>query len=148
MVKRWDPFKDIAHLSEMMSRLLNEEIHHLTIGPKVQSDWTPAVDLVEMDDMFVLKADLAGIDRKDISIEVIDCQLILKGERKLRKPSSEEKHFRLERPYGKFIRVFPLPSEVDCAKVHAALQDGVLEVILPKNESQTAHKIPIKCELE
>jgi len=149
MVKRWDPFKDIAHLSEMMSRLLDEEIqHHLATGPSLQSDWLPVVDLVELDDRFVLKADLAGIDRKDISIEVIDCQLILKGERKLCKPGPEEKHFRLERPYGKFTRIFPLPSEVNCAIVHAALKDGVLELTLPKEEKRPAHKVPIKCEVE
>jgi len=147
MVKR-DPFKDIAHLSEMMSRLLDEEIHHhLACGPQAQSDWIPGTDLVELDDKFVLKADLAGIDRKDISIEVIENQLVLKGERKLNKVEQEEKYFRLERPYGQFVRVFPLPSGVDCAKVHAALKDGVLEVILPK-ESAPSRKIPVKCEVE
>jgi HSP20 family protein len=149
MAKHFDPFTDIAHLSEMMSRLLDEEIHHhMASHPQVQSDWVPVVDLVEMDDRFVLKADLAGIGRSDITVEVIDCQLVLKGERKLRKREQEEKYFRLERPYGKFVRIFPLPSEVSCAKVSAALKDGVLEVILPKEDKHPARKIPIHCKVE
>jgi len=149
MVKRWDPFKDIAHLSEMMSRLLDDEIHHrLGAGTTVQSDWIPSVDLVELDDQFILKADLAGIDRKDISVEVIESQLILKGERRLKKAGEEEKYFRLERPYGKFCRIFSLPAEVNCSKVHAVLNDGVLEVILPKEEKTPERKIAIRCEVD
>lgn len=149
MAKHFDPFSDIAHLSEMMSRLLDEELHHhVSSRQQVQSDWVPVVDLVEMGDRFVLKADLAGIDRSDISVEVIDCQLVLKGERKLRKREQEEKYFRLERPYGKFVRVFPLPSEVSCSKVHAALTDGVLKVVLPKEDKHPARKIPVRCKVE
>jgi HSP20 family protein len=146
MVKRWEPFKDIAHLSEMMSRLLDEEIHHqLAAGSPVQSDWMPAVDLIETEDKFILKADLAGIAREDITVEVIDNQLVLQGERRSKKHGQDEKYFRLELPYGKFFRVFPLPASVDCAKVHAALKDGVLEVSLSKQEKQPARKISVKC---
>jgi HSP20 family protein len=149
MVKRWDPFKDIAHLSEMMNRLLDDEIHHrLGAGTTVQSDWTPSIDLVELEDQFILKADVAGIDRKDITVEVVESQLILKGERKLKKAGQEEKYFRLERPYGKFCRIFSLPDGVDCAKVHAVLNDGVLEVVLPKDEKHPDRKIAIRCEVD
>ena len=110
MVRHWDPFKDIAHLSEMMSRLLDEEVQHrLGAGQSVQSDWIPSVDLVELDDKFILKADVAGMARKDIKVEVVEAQLILKGERKINKPGEEEKYFRLERPYGKFCRDPPAP---------------------------------------
>jgi HSP20 family protein len=149
MVKRWDPFKDIAHLSEMMSRLLDEEIHQqLGAGTSAQSDWIPAVDLIEMEDKFILKADLAGISRKDIIVEVVDNQLILRGERRSKKHGHDEKYFRLELPYGKFYRIFPLPAEVDCSKVHAALTDGVLEVTLAKQEKHSPRKITVKCEVQ
>jgi len=149
MVKRWDPFKDIAHLSEMMSRLLDEEIHHqLGAGTSAQSDWIPAVDLIETEDRFILKADLAGISREDIIVEVVESQLIIRGERKSKKHSHDEKYFRLELPYGKFCRIFPLPAEVDCSKVQAALTDGVLEVALPKQEKHQPRKISVKCEVK
>ena len=149
MVRRWDPFKDIAHLREMMSRLLDEEVQHrLGAGQSVQSDWTPSVDLVELENKFILKADMAGMARKDIKVEVVEAQLILKGERKINKPGEGEKYFRLERPYGKFCRIFPLPAEVNCGGVHATLKDGVLEVTLPKAEKHQSRKITIKCEVE
>lgn len=149
MVKRWDPFKDIAHLSEMMGRLLDEEIHHqMGSGASLKSDWMPPMDLVETEDRFILKAELAGIPRKDIVVEVIENQLIIRGERRSKKHGHDEKYFRLELPYGKFNRVFPLPAEVDYSQVHAALKNGVLIVTLPKQEKHQTRKISIKCEVQ
>ena len=147
MVKRGDPFRDLVNLSEIMSKLLNEDIHtRFSSGTYYQSDWIPHIDLVELDNRFILRADLAGVSRNDISVEIIDRQLILRGERKLKKAEYEEQYHRLERPYGKFVRIFSLPTEVDCNRVSAVFRDGVLEVVLPKSEDEHTKKIPINCE--
>jgi len=133
----------------MMSRILNDEVHH-RLGHKnpTSSDWVPEVDLVELADKFVLKADLPGMDKKDIAVEVVDRQLVLRGERRLKRAISDEKYHRLECAYGKFYRQFPLPAEVICAQVTAAYANGVLEVVLPKVKNAPPKKISVHCEIE
>ncbi len=149
MVKRWDPFREIAHLSEIMSRILEEEFSERSQAlTSFQADWIPAVDLIELEDRYLLYADLAGIDTSTIRVEVMDKRLILSGERPIKKVASSYKYHRLERPYGKFYRAFPLPKEVDAKKVFARLQNGVLEVVLPKAEKELPRKIPIECQTD
>ncbi len=148
MVRRADPFRDLVNLSAMMSRLLDDEIRNrLGHRASTQSDWMPQVDLIELDDKIILKADLPGMDKKDINIEVVDRQLILKGERRMKK-ISEEKYHRLECAYGKFYRVFPLSAEISCAAVNAAYFNGILEVTLPKVKTGHPKKISVRCEIE
>jgi len=133
----------------MMGRLLDDEIHHrLGHQSSAQADWIPEVDLIELEDKFILKADLPGMDKKEINVEVVDRQLVLKGERRIKRPISEEKYHRLECAYGKFYRVFPLSSEIACEKVSAVYANGVLEVILPKVKSSHSKKISVQCEIE
>jgi len=149
MVKRADPFRDLVNLSEMMSRILDDEIRNrLGHKPEGQSDWVPQVDLIELEDKFLLKADLPGMDKKDISVEVVDQHLILKGERRLKRSISEGKYHRLECAYGKFYRVFPLSAEIECDLVTAVYSNGILEVVLPKIKAGQSKKISVKCEID
>ena len=144
MVKRWDPFRELSLITEMMTRFLGEELSEQVSSRELQADWIPAVDLMELEDRYILKADLAGIESEKIKVEVVDQRLILSGERPVKQGPAGYKFHRLERPYGKFYRIFPLPKEVDCERVRAKLREGVLEVILPKKESNLPKRIPIK----
>ena len=149
MVRKADPCRDLVNLSEMMSRILDDEVHHrLGQRDSTQADWVPEVDLVEFADKFVLKADLPGMEKKDMLVEVVDRQLVLKGERRLQRAISDEKYHRLECAYGKFRRVFPLSAEVACGQVSATYANGVLEVVLPKIKNSHPKKISVHCEIE
>jgi HSP20 family protein len=104
----------------------------------------PPVNLWEDDDVFVLEAELPGLDLKDLEMYVTGHdQLTLKGERKVPKPEKGVQH-RQERGFGSFARTITLPMDVDATKVEARLDNGVLSVRLPKSEAAKPHKIEVK----
>jgi HSP20 family protein len=106
--------------------------------------WTPAVDIYETDEKVILKADLPGIDQKDIDLRIEDNTLILRGERKFDKEKSQEDFHRIERAYGAFHRTFRLPGSVDQGQVLATHKDGVLEVVLTKREDTRPRQIRVE----
>ena len=105
--------------------------------------WAPPVDIFETDSNLVLKADLPGIDPKDVEIRVEDSTLYLKGERKFEKEVKEENYHRVERSYGTFTRSFSLPNSIDADKVTAEYKDGQLTLTLPKREEAKPKTIKI-----
>jgi HSP20 family protein len=105
--------------------------------------WTPAVDIYENNDDVVVKAELPGVEKDQISVEVKDGILSLRGERKFEKEVKEESYHRIERSYGSFQRSFSLPVTVNQEKVTARFQDGVLEVRLPKKEQAKPKQIQV-----
>src|SRR4051794_11214696 len=108
-----------------------------------QQRWTPAMDLVEIDDHFVLKADLPGLAEEDVSIEVNDNVLTVSGERKSEHESRERGFYRVERAYGSFRRTLTLPDGVDADAIMAKFDRGVLEISIPKPEQRKPRKIAI-----
>jgi HSP20 family protein len=105
--------------------------------------WNPAVDLYEKDDNFVIKAELPGVDKKDIGIDLKDGVLTLSGERSNDSEVKDDDYYRRERTYGKFQRTFSLPADVDSDKIKAEFKDGVLVVEVPKPEKSKPKKITI-----
>jgi len=105
--------------------------------------WTPAVDIYDTDDALVLKAELPGVSKDDVSIEIHNNTLILRGERKHEAEVKEGDYYRAERAYGTFQRSFVLPTLVDQDKVQATYTDGVLELRLPKSEAAKPKRIAI-----
>lgn len=105
--------------------------------------WVPAMDLVEHDDHFLLRADLPGLTEGDVSIEMSDGSLIVSGERKAEHDQRERGFYRLERPYGQFSRTLTLPDGIDGEQVKASFANGVLEVWIPKPEQRKPRRIPI-----
>ena len=105
--------------------------------------WTPPVDIYETDDKVVLKADLPGIDQKDIDLRIEDGMLVMKGERKFEREKSQEDFHRIERPIGKFCRSFTLPRTLNQTAIQAELKNGVLEVILPKKAETQSRQIRV-----
>ena len=104
----------------------------------------PAVDIYETEHDLTLKAELPGVDPKDIEARVEDGTLYLKGERKFEKESKKENYHRIERTYGSFMRSFALPTSVDADKVSAEYKDGVLTLTLPKKEEAKAKTITVQ----
>ncbi|MDO9217412.1 MAG: Hsp20/alpha crystallin family protein, partial [Lacisediminimonas sp.] len=99
----------------------------------VAGKWMPQVEVVQQDDALLVSADLPGIRREDISIEVLHDRLTIEGERReqVAQPKTDEGYRRSERCYGRFYRMIPLPHGVDPDHARASLQDGVLEVRIP-----------------
>jgi HSP20 family protein len=112
-------------------------------GTWVRGTWAPPVDIYETDDAFVLKAELPGFSKDDIQIELHDNRLTIRGERKREGEVKDEQYHRVERVYGRFERVFALPTAVDSERVQASFQDGVLELQLPKSAAARPKRISV-----
>ena len=142
---RWtDPFRDIATLQDRMEQIFGD---HLDRGRSEEGlgtgVWMPAVDIYETKDAICVRAELPGVDKDAVKVEVKDGVLALRGERKFEKEVKEENYHRVERSYGTFHRSFSLPSSVDGERVTARMKDGVLEVTLPKREEAKPKQIKI-----
>lgn len=106
----------------------------------------PSIDVKEGETDIVVKADLPGLEEKDIDVLLTEDSLTIKGEKKAEKEDKAENYYHLERTYGSFHRVIPLPAEVDSKKVEATFKNGVLSIVLPKTAKAKAagKKIAIK----
>jgi len=109
-------------------------------GPR----FMPRVDVEEDDKTIVLKADLPGMEEKDIELRVEDGVLTLQGERKIEKETKEENLQRVERSYGSFVRRFTLPESVDADKIGAGFSNGVLKITMPKTAAALPKVIKIR----
>jgi HSP20 family protein len=111
--------------------------------PAATTTWSPSVDIYETETEIVVKAELPGIERKDISLNLEKNVLTLKGERRFEKETKEENYHRIERNYGGFSRSFSIPATVDEEKIRAEYRDGVLKIALPKKEQVKPKQIQI-----
>ena len=105
--------------------------------------WVPAMDLVEADDHFILKADLPGLGEDDVNIEIRDNALTISGQRKAEHEHQERGWYRVERSFGRFSRSLTLPEGVDPDAISAGFEKGVLEVRIPKPEEAKPHRVAI-----
>lgn len=145
-ITRWQPFRELNSLQERMNRLFEDFLGERNQLEGPATGWAPAVDICEDSEKVVLKADLPGIDEKDISLDVDGNRLTLKGERRMEKETQEENYHRVERAYGQFVRSFTLPNTVDVENIKASFKNGVLEVSLPKKEEIKPKHISIAVE--
>jgi HSP20 family protein len=145
-VARWTPMGNLASFQDEMNRLFHQFFPGGTGGEASwgQYPWTPPVDIYETNDALVLMADLPGVPKDEVSIEIHQNTLILRGERKPETGAHEQHYQRRERAYGSFQRVFTLPALVDQDKVQASYHDGVLELRLPKSEAAKPRRIAIQ----
>ena len=142
---RWNPLREMTAMQNRINRMFNDP-YWLT--DRMDDDtgmgrWNPAVDLYEKDDHFVIKAELPGVDKKDIAIDLKDRVLTLSGERSYENEVKEESYYRRERSYGKFQRAFTLPADVDSDKIKAEFKDGLLQIEVPKPEEQKPKQVTI-----
>jgi HSP20 family protein len=142
---RWTPRGDLQSFQDEMNRMFNQFFQGGTgeeAGWGVRT-WAPPVDIYETDDALILKAELPGVSKDDVSIEIHQNTLILRGQRKHEAEVKEEHYHRVERAYGTFQRSFMLPTLVDQEHVQATYKDGVLELRLPKSEAAKPKRIAI-----
>ena len=142
---RWEPVRELNSLQSEMNRLFNTFFDTPTGGNGGGlRRWVPAMDLVETDDHFVLKADLPGLDSGDVNIEVEDNVLTVSGERKVEQEEKREGFHRVERSFGRFRRSLKLPDGVDADAIAATFDKGVLEIRIPKPEARKPRRVAIK----
>ena len=143
-IVRWEPFRDIMTTHRDFDRLLKEAFTpFFGEGEPSTRTWAPPVDIYENENDIVLKAELPGIDPKDVEVRVEDNTLYLKGERKFEKEVKNENYHRVERSYGSFARSFSLPNSINSEKVKAEYKDGLLTLTLPKREEAKPKTIRI-----
>jgi HSP20 family protein len=141
---RFDPFRELETIQARLNKFFTE-----TPAPRGDedfffSDWAPAVDIQETDKEYVVKADLPDVKKEDMKVEVDKGVMTVEGERKREKEEKGKTFHRIERSYGKFVRRFALPTEVDAAHVEAVFKEGVLTVHLPKAAATTSKTIEVK----
>lgn len=143
-LSNWHPFEEMATIHERINQLFNRLGGEELLS--VEQAWTPLMDVVETDKEITLKLDVPGMERKDLSVEVDDGGLIIKGERKREKKEEKGDYIHIERGYGSFLRRFPLPDYVDREKINATCQDGILNVAMAKTpgKKSKAKAIEIK----
>jgi HSP20 family protein len=138
-VQRWEPFRELEQLQEATAQLL-ESVWSGT-GPAGVAVFTPLVDIEESEDAWIVEAELPGVDRDDVSVEVGESDLMISGEIKERERKGILR--RRTRPVGRFDYRVTLPGPVDSEGVEATMADGVLTVRIPKPEQARPQRIEV-----
>lgn len=153
-VTPWRPFHELTRWERDMDRMM-EDFFGRRVRPWWPDRWfrtdemevrAPAIDLFEDKDDIVVKAELPGMDKDNIEVNLADSTLTIKGEKKKEEEIKEENYYRSERSYGSFIRTVELPKAVRTDKVKASFKNGILEVRVPKTEEAKAKEIKVKVD--
>lgn len=139
----WPTFGRLSELRNEIDRLFESPLSELTGSSQLLSGWTPALDIYEEKDSFVVKAELPGMKKEEIEVSYHDGSLSLSGERKSETKHEDAEVYRAERFFGRFQRTVSLPATVAADKIKAAYKDGVLTVTLPKTEEAKPKQIDV-----
>jgi HSP20 family protein len=151
----WKAFKELAPLTdfERMRREMDRLWDSFFVGrpfPLLRreeaAEWLPSLDVSETKTDIVVKAEVPGMDPKDIDISLSNEVLTIRGEKKQEREEKDENYHLVERSYGGFTRSLRLPSEVKTEKISASYKDGVLKIVLPKSEEAKKKEVKIKVE--
>ena len=141
---RWEPVRELGTIQNEMNRFFNSFFDTPTpANGKTFRRWIPAMDLVETENAFLLKADLPGLSESDVKIELDDNVLTISGERKSEHQDRKAGYYRVERSYGSFRRSLALPEGVEADAVKATFENGVLEVTVPKPAQAQPRRVQI-----
>lgn len=143
----WRPWRGMTpwrEIEDRMERLFEDTFGSPRRPMAMATAWLPAVEVFEREGQVVMRADLPGLKREEITVEVTDGSLTIAGERKVEQEIKEQDYYRCERSYGTFRRTIPLPTGVEKGKIAATYKDGVLEVTLPKAKGPEATKVAIQ----
>jgi HSP20 family protein len=143
---KFDPFRELEDVSTRLSRIFGQPPARLTFGrdDALSADWAPAVDVQETDSEYLVKADLPDVKKEDVTVEIVDGTLNVRGERHKEKEEKGKRFHLIEREYGRFERRLAVPAGVDAQKVAAEFKDGVLRVHLPKSPNAKPKSIDVK----
>jgi len=139
---RFEPFAGFGNLRSVIDDLFDDN-HGRSLTPPRMSKWHPAVDVLESQDSYLIRAELPGMKREDIKVEVKDGALVLSGERKSEKPAEGVDYRHVERVAAKFWRSFSLPETAKQDGIEATYKDGILEIRVPKAEEAKPRQVEI-----
>jgi len=139
---RWDPFRDLIALEDGMNCLFSGVQAHGSVDTSA-GEWSPTVDIYEEGHNLLLQAELPGVNKDDVEVQVEGNVLTLRGERRQEKDNKENQYHRVERTYGTFKRSFTLPAGIDRDKIRAEYRDGVLRLTLPRAEEAKPKNIKV-----
>jgi HSP20 family protein len=148
------PFELMRRFAEQMDRAFEDFGLSATSSRNLGSfaseagRWSPAIEVFQRGDNLVVRADLPGLKKEDVKVEMTDDGLILRGERKQESEEEREGFYRSERSYGRFYRLIPLPDDIDPDNVRADFNNGVLEINVPVTQSKKRRReVPIGKEV-
>jgi len=149
---RWNPARELATwpsdlfgIQREINRMFDTVFRYDTRDDEnVFNAWTPAVDIAEHDEQYLVKVELPGVNKDDVKITLENNILTIRGEKKQEKETKKENYHRVERSYGSFQRSFTLPTSVKSDKIDAVYKDGILQIALPKAEEAKPKQIEVK----
>ena len=140
---KWNPASELRSFNRLLTHFFDEPFNPLERRELVSDTWAPKVDIYDTKDAFIIKADLPGIDKNDIKVDVDGRLLTLRGERKIDTEEKDKSYYRHEMYYGAFERTFTLPEVVDPNLIKAEYKDGVLHLEVPKPEERKPKQITV-----
>src|ERR1043166_7346888 len=144
-IVKWTPFRELEDMQTRSNRFFGDAPMRALEGDGLFfADWAPVVDIEETDREYLIKAELPDVAKENVKVQMIDSVLTIEGERKREKEEKGKKFHKVERSYGKFVRQFALPAEVEAAKIQAEFKDGLLNVHLPKTTAAKPKAIEVK----
>ena len=140
----WRSFGEISRFRREMDDLFNRIFGETSLSKIGLGKWQPLVDISETDTDIIIKAELPGIDAKDVDVSITGDRLTIKGEKQQEKEEKEENRYRSERYYGTYERVINLPASIVENKTEATFDKGILTITLPKVEKIKKKQVKIK----
>lgn len=145
-IVRWRPYREVATLQDEMNRLFESFFGKgsMTEAEPTGLLWGPRADIHETKDTFSVDVELPGLAKDDVKLSVHESTLIIEGEKKVEREENKDSSWhRQERVFGRFQRMFTLPTAVEAEKISATFKNGVLSVTLPKKEAAKPKEITI-----
>ncbi len=140
---KWKPATGLSSLRRDMDRLFEEFFDHLDMTD-LETSFEPSVEVSDTTDAVVVKAQVPGVSKDDLHVEISDDVLTLKGETKTEEKKEDKNYYRREIRYGSFSRTIPLPVAVKSEQADAKMKNGVLEITIPKSEKANVKEIPVQ----
>jgi HSP20 family protein len=141
---RWEPFNGLERIQSRINEFFDEAFGGSRAYPSSPtSTWYPPVDILESRDAYLIRAELPGMKKEDINLELRDGAVMLSGERKFDEPAAGVEYHRAERVAGKFVRSFYLPQTIRQEDMRATYRDGILEIHVPKADEAKPRQIAI-----
>ena len=138
----WDPFREMEELVDRYKGPARRSVAKSDDKTFEIGDWIPVVDIDETKDGFVVKVELPGVDKDDVSVNIENGVLTIRGEKKVE--IEDKKRHRVECSYGSFIRSFTLPQSVKAEEIEAEYKNGILNLTIPKSEEAKPKQIDVK----
>ncbi len=138
----WDPFREMEALLDRYGRTARKTLAKTDDQAFEVGDWMPQVDISETKEAFIVKVELPGVEKEDVSVNFENSILTIRGEKK--SETEDKKHHRVECSYGSFIRSFTLPQTIQADKIEAVYKNGTLNLTIPKAEEAKPKQIEVK----